>query len=214
MLRLLSLSLILMTAFTSAFCQQIKEFKNIESFIGSLRNASVRGSAEGDLIGRGRIDWAGIVASKEENGEEIVEIYILEKLGSGNYGHVKKSASRLAFGGTGNFGYEEITIQDRSVFVVFSYHWHSCGGNSTSQFKLTKNGWQLIGIESFESNAVDGSGIDVNTSTNLLTSRAVIKKTNNGKSKVFSVKTVPKLFLLKNYSGEGTISMHEKTPIC
>ncbi|OGB25319.1 MAG: hypothetical protein A3I66_04500 [Burkholderiales bacterium RIFCSPLOWO2_02_FULL_57_36] len=203
-----------MAVSTPAFCQQIKEFKNIESFIGSLRNASVRGSAEGDLMGRGRMDWAGIVASKEENDEEIVDIYILEKLGSGNYGLVEKSASRPAFGGTGNFGYEDITIQDKSVFVVFSYHWHSCAGNSTSQFKLTKNGWQLMGIESFETNAVDGSGIDINTSTNLLTSRAVIKKTNNGKSKVYRIKTAPKLLLLKNYSGEGTISIQEKTPIC
>jgi hypothetical protein len=42
MLKLLPVFLILMAVFTPAFCQQTKDFKNIESFIGSLRDASVQ----------------------------------------------------------------------------------------------------------------------------------------------------------------------------
>lgn len=215
MLRLFLLAAIFLALSLPAFSQSALEFRNIESFLHSLNNAEIRDSAQGDLFGRTRMDWAGIVVSKDgQDNEEIVEIYILEKLESGNYRLIEKSGPRPAFGGTGNFGYEAISIENKSVSVMFAYHWHECAGNSTSQFKLTKTGWQLVGIESFETNAVNGSGIEINSSTNFLTEKAIIKKTDNGKSKISRIKVEPKKILFKDYSGDGTISRHEKTPIC
>lgn len=215
MLRRFLLAAIFLAFALPALSQSALEFKNIESFLHSLSNAEIRDSAQGDLFGRTRMDWVGIVVSKgDQDNEEIVEIYILEKLESGNYRLFEKSAPRLASGGTGKFGYEAISIKNKSVSIEFSYHWHECAGNSTSQFKWTKTGWQLVGIESFETNAVNGSGIEINSSTNFLTGKAIIKKTDNGKSKISRIKVEPKAILFKHYSGEGTISRHEKKPIC
>ena len=215
MLRLSLLAAIFLALSRPAFSQPALEFKNIESFLQSLNNAEIRDSAQGDLFGRTRMDWAGIVVSKgDQDNEEIVEIYILEKLESGNYRLVEKSGSIPASGGTGNYGYEAISIENKSVSIEFAYHWHVCAGYSTSEFKRTKTGWQLVGIESFETNAVDGSGIEINSSTNYLTGKAIIKKTDNGKSKVSRIKVEPKTIFFKDYNGEGTISRHEKKPIC
>jgi len=214
MLRLLFLAPMFSLASVPTFGQKVTEFKSIDLFLQSLGGAQLRGSAEGDLFGKTSMDWAGIVASTDRTNEEKLEIYLLEKLQSGTYRLADKSASRPAFGGTGNFGFEDVSISNKSVFVVFSYHWHSCVGNSTSQFKITKNGWQLIGIESFETNSLDGSGIEVVTSSNLLTGKAIIEKTDHGKRKMSKIKVAPKLILLKDYSGDGTISIHEKAPIC
>ena len=205
-----------LTAFivNSAFCQERAEFNDVDAFVKSLKEASVRIYADGDLIGKGRKDWAGGIVSKDENGEENIQLYILEKLASGKYSVAEQSASRQAFGGTGNFGYEELKIADRSLFVVFSYQWHACAGNATSQFKLRKNNWQMIGVESFELNHSDGSGIEVSSSTNLVTGNALVKRERNGKLNVSRFKVQPKLFLFKNYNGEGSISMHEKKRLC
>lgn len=205
-LRLLVLTLILVSP--QLYCEEEKEFKDVESFLRSLKSAQVISSAEGDLYGKGRPDWAGIVLLKEGDNEEIMQVFVLENAGSGKYKLVGKSFPRSQDGGTGHFGYEGISIDKNSIYVSFSYHWHSCAGNSTSQFKLTRLGWQLIGVESFETNAVDGSGVDLSSSTNLLTNQAVIKKTEHEKSKVSKIKIEPQLILLKDFNGDGTISMH------
>ena len=133
---------------------------------------------------------------------------------AGKYSVAEQSASRQAFGGTGNFGYEELKIADRSLFVVFSYQWHACAGNATSQFKRRKNNWQMIGVESFELNHSDGSGIEVSSSTDLVTGNALAKREKNGELNVSRFKVQPELFLFKNYNGEGSISMHEKKRLC
>jgi hypothetical protein len=208
MLRSLFLVLMFSVISIPAFSQKLTEFKSIDLFLQSLTGAELRGFAEGDLFGGTSMDWAGIVASTDQSNEEITEIYILEKRQSGNYRVVEKSASRSASGGTGNYGFEDVSISNKSVFVVFSYHWHNSAGNSTSQFKLTKNGWQLIGIESFDTDSLDGSGVDVRTSSNLLTGNTIIKKTDHGKHKISKIKVEPKLILLRDYNGDDTISTH------
>jgi len=195
-----------------AFSQQTTEFKSVDAFLGSLNQAEVRGAAEGDIFGSRSMDWAGIVVSRSQD-TETAEIYILEKLNSGSYRLAGKSAPRDASGGTGNYYLEDLFIENRSVHVTLSYHWHSCAGNSTSQFSVTKNGLQLVGIESFETNSVDGSGTELNTSINMLTSKAIFKTTNKGKVKVVRKDLAPKVILLKDYNGDGTISM-EHGPIC
>jgi hypothetical protein len=174
----------------------------------------VRASAEGDLMGKGRKDWAGIIAYKEDNDEENVRIYILQKLESGSYSLVEKSASTPASGGTGNFGYEDIRINAKSLIVSYGYHWHECAGNASSQFKLIQDNWRLTGVESFETNKIDGSDTVIDSSTNLMTGKAIVKKSKNKNVKVFTFKVEPKRVLFKDYSGQGTISMHEKAPVC
>jgi hypothetical protein len=212
MRRLIILFGVVLTLLRPAFGQQVTEFKSVEAFLHSLNNAEVRGEAKGDIFGRSNMDWVGIVVSGEQDTKTAV-IYILEKLNSGSYRPAGKSAPRDAFGGTGNYYYEDISIENRSVFSTLSYHWHSCAGNSTSQFSVTKNDLQLVGIESFETNSVDGTGIDLNTSINFLTSKAIFKTTNKGKVKVARKKVVPKVILLQDYNGDGTISM-QHSPIC
>jgi hypothetical protein len=212
MLRLIIIFATFLVLLKSAFSQQITEFKNVKAFLHSLNNAELRGAAEGEIFGSRNIDWAGIVVSGEQD-TKTAEIYILEKLNSGSYRLAGKSAPRDVFGGTGNYYFDDISIENRSVLVTLSYHWHSCAGSSMSQFSITKNGLQLVGIESFETNSVDGTGIDLNTSINLLTSKAIFKTTNKGKVKVARKKVVPKVILLKDYNGDGTISM-QHSPIC
>jgi hypothetical protein len=214
MRRAIYLALIFVVISKPAICQQNINFISIDSFVASLKEANVRVSAEGDLMGKGRQDWAGIVAYKEDNNEENVRIYILQKLESGSYSLVEKSASTPAFGGTGNFGYEDITINAKSLIVTYGYHWHECAGNASSQFKLMKDNWRLIGVESFETNKIDGSDTVIESSTNLLTGKAIVKRSKNENSKVFTFKVEPKPVLFKDYSGQGTISMHEKAPVC
>lgn len=201
-----------LTLLGPAFGQQATEFKSVESFLDSLNNAEVRGAAEGDVFGHRNMDWAGIVVSRQQ-GEETAEIYILEKLKSGSYRLAGKSVPRNAQGGTGNHHLEDISIENRSVLVTLSYHWHSCAGNSTSQFAATKHGLQLIGIESFETNAVDGSGTELNTSVDLLTGKVIYKQTNQGKMKVERKKAGTKVILLKDYNGDSTISF-QHNPVC
>jgi hypothetical protein len=210
--RLIFLFATFLALLSPAFSQQPTEFKSVEAFLGSLNKAEVRGAAEGDIFGSRNMDWAGIIVSRSQD-TEIAEIYILEKLKSGNYRLAGKSAPRNAFGGTGNYYLEDLSIENKSIRVTLSYHWHSCAGNSTSQFSVTKNGLQLVGIESFETNSVDGSGIDLNTSINLLTSKAIFRTTNKGKVKVVRKNVEQKIILLKDYNGDGTISM-EHGPIC
>ena len=189
------------------------EFNSIESFVKSITVASIRGYTVGDLMGKGREDWAGIITS-DKNGEEQINIYILEKTGSGKYSIVEKSAPRPAFGGTGNYGYEDIEINNKSLFITFSYHWHECAGNSISQFKLYKNNWRMIGVNSFETNNTDGTGMDVKSDTNLITGNIIVTRVKKGISQIEKFKINPRLILFKEFNGDGTISIHEKKPLC
>lgn len=69
-------------------------------------------------------------------------------------------------------------------------------------------------MESFETNKIDGSDTVIDSSTNLMTGKAIVKKSKNKNVKVFTFKVEPKRVLFKDYSGQGTISMHEKAPVC
>jgi hypothetical protein len=214
MLRSFSFALVFWLICLPTFGQTPTEFKSVESFLESLAGAQSREFAEGDLFGKTGKDWVGVVVSKDEAEEEIAEIYILENLPSGVYRVMGKSAARPAFGGTGNFSFENISIENKIVFVRFSYHWHSCAGNSESKFKLTRHGWQLIGIDSFETNSVEGGGIDLKTSSNFLTGVGTVEVTAKGKSKVSRIRARPRLILLKEYNGDHTISIYAKNAVC
>jgi hypothetical protein len=214
MLRSFSLALVLLLTCLPTFGQTPAEFKSVASFLASLGGAESRAFAEGDLFGTTGKDWAGVVVSTGEDEEEIAEVYILENLPSGAYRVTGKSAARPASGGTGNFYFENISIENKIVSVAFSYHWHSCAGNSESRFKLTRQGWQLIGIDSFETNSVEGTGIALKTSSNFLTGAGIVEVTAHGKRKVSRIRERPRLILLKAYNGDGTISVYAKSATC
>lgn len=197
----------------SAYCIEQIEFNNIDSFIKSFKKAKIAFEAEGDLMGKGRTDWAGIILLEDENE---TQIYILEKLKSGNYAIVEKSQTRIAAWGTGNFIFEGIEIKNKSLFIDHSYHYgqYQCSGNVISQFKLYKNIWRMIGVKSDE--VCGCTGIRVFSDTNLITGNAIVSKSyENGKKHNRHFKTKPKLILFKDFvDGEELMSMHEKHSIC
>jgi hypothetical protein len=215
MFRELFFGLIISIYMSPALCLEAKEFGSIDSFVKSFRKAEIGLHAEGDLMGKGRADWAGQITTTDENGYEETQIYILERLESGNYAVIGKTTPRAADGGTGNNFFEGIEIKNRSLFVDFSYHWHECSGHALSQFKLYKNIWQMIGVKSDESNSNDDSGISISSDTNLITGNAIVTRLENGKKRNMHFKISPRIMLFKDYTDAGgLISMHEKHPLC
>lgn len=198
----------------SAYCLERVEFNNIDSFVKSFKNAEIAFKAEGDLMGKGRTDWAGILLLKDQNE---TQIFILEKLESGNYAIVEKSETRTAAWGTGNFIFEGLEIKNKSLFVDFSYHYgtYMCDGHVVSQFKLYKNIWRMIGVKSVES--CECSGINLWSDTNLITGNAIVSKFEfeNGKKYNRNLIINPKVIFFKDFvDGWDMMSMHEKNSIC
>lgn len=204
MLKIKFIGFLLAIVATAAFCQTRVEYKNIDSFVKSFKAGSVDIFAEGDVMGKGRADWVGGVKYTDDTDTEIIQIYILEKLASGNYAVVEKSESRGAFGGTGNYYYDSIVIRNKSIFVSFGFHWHEFAGNTTSQFKLYNDQWRMIGLESNKLEMAKNDNdteTSVSTSENLLTGDTIEKTSKNDKQKTKRLKVKPRLILFKDYSG-------------
>ena len=207
MLRKIFLGLITITlCVNSAYCLERREFDSLDAFVKSFKQAEIGLQAEGDLMGKGRADWAGQITTTNEQDYKETQIYILEKLASGKYAVVEKTIPRAAFGGTGNWYFEGLEIKNKSLFIDFSYQWHQCSGHALSQFKLYKNVWRMIGVRS--DNRVgsdDGTEILVSSDTNLITGDKIIKESENDKEHSEHFKIKPKIALFKDYSDAGSL---------
>lgn len=194
--------------------EEAGEFGSIDAFLKFKPGAVMAGFAEGDLMGHGRRDWAGQLVMEDESGGQSSQLYVLEALPSGRYRVAATSAPDVVHGGTGNWGVENIEISGGSLFVSVSYQWKNCAGNATSQFQYRASAWRMIGLKSFETNQVDGSGLDVSTDTNLLTGKAIVKRTDHGKSRTVRIKTTPQVRLFRDFNGQDLMSIHEPAPVC
>ena len=207
--------LIIAGCLNSAYSIDRMEFKSIDSFIKSFKKAEIGFESQGDLMGKGRTDWAGIIWLEDEE-EKKVQIYILEKLESGNYAVVEKSQPRPEFRGSENHLPNGIEIKNRSLFIDFDYHYglYMCDGNVVSQFKLYKNIWRMIGVKSNESCGC--TGMSVSSDTNLITGNAIVSKIDKNEKKYNrNFKINPKVILFKDFvDGYEQMSMHEKDSIC
>lgn len=188
------------------------EFQSIDAFVRSMPHAQVSDSVEGDLTGKGRKDWAGLLLFEDANE---TQLFVLERLASGSYQIAAKSQTRTGAWGTGNFMFQGLAIKNQSLFVDFSYHYgtYRCDGHVVSQFKRYQNTWRMIGVKSEE--ACDCTGTKVVSDTNLLTGDANVIKTVNGKRSSSRLKAPPRLILLSDFvDGWDLMSMHERDPVC
>jgi hypothetical protein len=186
-------------------------FADIPAFLKTLPSGENQeaGGVWGELSMAGRRDWASLVHFNTSEGR-FRQIVVLSKGDDGRYRLISDTEPELVSGGTGQHFIENIAIAKRSLFIASSWHWHSCWGGATHQYRLAHGEWRLIGAKfhrgaKFPAGDETDSAIDrVEIDANLLTGDVVVKyRPSGGKSEEMHSKEKPKgTLLLKDYSDE------------
>lgn len=142
-----------------------------EAYLQSLPSASIETSAQGDLNGDGRDDWVLSVSTADGNRR----LLVLLQEANGRYSLAGSSPTQGIDPKDGTSTNDfELEIRNGSFFVSRSNRWHGCGDRDRLQFRLSAQGWQLIGANTNDGQIEGEGGLMVGRDLNLLTGLEIL----------------------------------------
>lgn len=147
------------------------DFASPEAYAHSLPSASIESSASGDLNGDGRDDW--VISISTADGDR--RLLVLLQEANGRYLPAGSSRTQGIDPNDGTSTNDfELEVRNGSFFVSQSNRWHGCGYRDRLQFRLSAQGWQLIGATTNDGKIEGEGGILVGRDLNLLTGGEVL----------------------------------------